>query len=83
MRRNSTSSREGFPPNPDRCICDKEAQYECSECGKQGYCSEKCQQDDWELHQLFCEGGKQQNNDNNKLNVIVEDEGLEVTETTC
>ena len=44
------------PAHSDKCVCGGEAQYECSECEKQGYCSEKCQVEDWELHQLFCTG---------------------------
>lgn len=81
-QRSANSLRGGFTPNPDRCICGKEAQYECSECSKQGYCSERCQQEDWELHQLFCEG-QQNNNNNHKLNVIVEDEGSGADDTVC
>ncbi len=46
--------RTGYTPQPDKCVCGGIAQYECSECGRQGYCSEKCQVEDWELHQLFC-----------------------------
>ena len=46
--------RTGYTPRPDVCICGCDAEYECSECGRQGYCSQKCQEEDWELHQLFC-----------------------------
>ncbi len=44
----------GYTPHPEQCMCGGDAVYECSECGRQGYCSQKCQEDDWELHQLFC-----------------------------
>ena len=42
-------------PNADICICGKEAEFECSRCEKQGYCSEDCQRKDWEVHWLLCE----------------------------
>ena len=48
--------RSGYTPRPDLCLCGKDAEYECSECGQQGYCSKRCQEEDWELHQLFCAG---------------------------
>ena len=45
----------GYTPIPDRCICGKEADFECSECGAQGYCSRACQEKDWTVHRFFCE----------------------------
>ena len=38
----------------DICICGKEAEFECSKCGKQGYCSQKCQEEDWSFHEYYC-----------------------------
>ena len=42
-------------PSIDVCICGKEAEFECSRCEKQGYCSEECQLKDWFAHQTCCE----------------------------
>ena len=53
-RSKSRESRE-YTPSVDVCICGKEAEFECSRCERQGYCSEECQQSDWELHQIYCE----------------------------
>ena len=39
----------------DVCICGNEAEFECSRCEKQGYCSEECQLKDWTAHQMYCE----------------------------
>ena len=47
--------KSGYTPRPDLCRCGKVTEYECSECGLQGYCSVKCQEEDWEYHKLFCE----------------------------
>jgi hypothetical protein len=41
--------------NIDVCVCGKEAEFECSNCEKQGYCSEECQLKDWITHQKCCE----------------------------
>jgi hypothetical protein len=38
----------------DTCVCGKEAEYECSGCRKQGYCSTACQQEDWTFHDYYC-----------------------------
>ena len=43
-----------YTPNVNTCICGKEADFECSVCGRQGYCSEVCQQKDWKLHVHYC-----------------------------
>ena len=40
--------------NTEKCVCGKDAEYECSSCKKQGYCTEKCQLDDWEFHEYYC-----------------------------
>ena len=44
----------GYTPLPDQCVCGKEADFECSQCSRQGYCSETCQLKDWPVHQHFC-----------------------------
>ena len=37
------------------CICGNAAQFECSNCNSQGYCSEECQFKDWsDQHQKEC-----------------------------
>ena len=37
------------------CICGKAAQFECSNCSAQGYCSSECQMNDWkDKHQKDC-----------------------------
>ena len=37
------------------CICGKAAQFECSSCNAQGYCSQECQQKHWtKEHQKLC-----------------------------
>ena len=37
------------------CICGNAAQFECSNCSSQGYCSTECQYKDWsEQHQKEC-----------------------------
>jgi hypothetical protein len=37
------------------CVCGNAAQFECSNCSSQGYCSEKCQHSHWtEKHQKEC-----------------------------
>lgn len=51
--RESKRSRD-YTPSIDICICGKEAEFECSGCDKQGYCSEECQRNDWDIHQMFC-----------------------------
>lgn len=42
-------------PSEDICICGKTAEFECSNCSKQGYCCEECQNEDWSFHQYYCE----------------------------
>ena len=42
------------PLSEDTCVCGKEAEYECSGCKRQGYCSEKCQKEDWTFHDYYC-----------------------------
>ena len=42
-------------PDPNMCVCGAPAEMECSQCGIQGYCSEKCQIADWDEHQFICE----------------------------
>ena len=44
-------------PNVKRqfCICKKVAQFECSKCLQRGYCSNECQDEDWEAnHKREC-----------------------------
>lgn len=37
------------------CVCGNAAQFECSNCSSQGYCSEECQHSHWvEKHQKEC-----------------------------
>ena len=37
------------------CICKKVAQFECSKCLQRGYCSNECQDEDWEAnHKRDC-----------------------------
>lgn len=37
------------------CVCGNAAQFECSNCSSQGYCSEQCQHSHWaEKHQKEC-----------------------------
>ena len=37
------------------CICGAVADFECSRCENQGYCSPHCQQADWPRHMLVCQ----------------------------
>lgn len=37
------------------CTCGKFADLECAECHSRGYCSEQCQQEDWNRHTLSCQ----------------------------
>lgn len=60
-RRRRARSREGGARSADTplfsedtCVCGKEAEYECSICRKQGYCSQKCQTEDWSFHEYYC-----------------------------
>jgi len=57
-RRKSRRSSRGLSSagrgSTEKCVCGKDAEYECSSCQRQGYCSQKCQVDDWELHEYFC-----------------------------
>ena len=46
--------KSGYTPTPNICQCGKDTEYECSTCGRQGYCSKYCQEQDWENHKLFC-----------------------------
>ena len=43
-----------YTPNVNVCVCGKDADFECSVCGRQGYCSEVCQQRDWKSHARHC-----------------------------
>ena len=43
-----------YTPNINVCVCGKEADFECSLCGRQGYCSDVCQQKDWKVHVHHC-----------------------------
>ena len=37
------------------CVCNKVAQFECSKCSERGYCSQECQNQDWETnHKREC-----------------------------
>ncbi len=45
---------EDTPMSEDTCVCGNEAEYECSGCNKQGYCSEECQREDWSFHEYYC-----------------------------
>ena len=37
------------------CVCGKAAQFECSSCNAQGYCSQECQRNHWNTsHQKLC-----------------------------
>jgi len=36
------------------CICGKPAEFECSRCASQGYCSSNCQRVDWKSHRDAC-----------------------------
>ena len=53
-RRKSKSRESNGSMNIDVCICGKEAEFECSRCEKQGYCSEECQLKDWTTHRMYC-----------------------------
>ena len=54
-KRRKKLERSGYTPRPDFCSCGKQADFECSKCGMQGYCSRGCQMEDWETHKLFCQ----------------------------
>ena len=57
MRKKNKGKRrnvEAYTPNLTLCICGKETEFECSRCGLQGYCSEKCQLEDWSFHEYHC-----------------------------
>lgn len=43
-------------PNTNRqfCVCGSVADYECSRCEGQGYCSEACQRKSWPTHMRTC-----------------------------
>ena len=70
--RESRVSRE-FTPSVEVCICGKEAEFECSRCEKQGYCSEECQRKDWEVHLAFCEDSDTKKLLDEEYEIIVED----------
>lgn len=36
------------------CICGKLAEFDCSRCTKQAYCSSECQRADWKRHRDHC-----------------------------
>jgi hypothetical protein len=38
----------------DICVCGKPAEFDCSRCGRQGYCSSECQRTDWKDHRENC-----------------------------
>lgn len=52
--RKSKSRESDRSMNIDVCICGREAEFECSRCEKQGYCSEECQLKDWPTHRMYC-----------------------------
>lgn len=54
-KKSKSRASSSFTPSIDVCICGKEAEFECSRCEKQGYCSEECQLKDWIAHQMYCE----------------------------
>eukprot|EP00052_Salpingoeca_macrocollata_P026285 m.243507 g.243507 ORF g.243507 m.243507 type:complete len:540 (-) comp22549_c9_seq1:255-1874(-) len=52
---------QNLPPNTaaqagadSPCICGKPAEFDCSRCGKKGYCSAECQRQDWRSHRDDC-----------------------------
>ena len=36
------------------CVCGKPAEFDCSRCAKQSYCSNECQRRDWKTHRERC-----------------------------
>ena len=54
-KKSKSRASSSFTPSIDVCICGKEAEFECSGCEKQGYCSEECQLKDWIAHRMYCE----------------------------
>ena len=53
-KKSKSRASTSFTPSINVCICGKEAEFECSRCEKQGYCSEECQLKDWIAHQMYC-----------------------------
>ena len=51
-----STSRGFIPSSVELCVCGRESGFECSGCGRQGYCSKACQRGDWSMHQLQCGG---------------------------
>jgi hypothetical protein len=40
---------------PTKCdVCERDAQFMCSACGNQRYCSVECQRTSWPTHQRQC-----------------------------
>lgn len=54
LKSQEKARRSVTPLSEDTCVCGKEAEYECSGCRKQGYCSETCQTEDWNFHEYYC-----------------------------
>ena len=53
-RQSRSSQNSNVSLSEDTCVCGKDAEYECSRCKKQGYCSEECQREDWSIHEFYC-----------------------------
>ena len=53
-RKSNSRESRNYTPSTSVCVCGKEAEYQCSGCNKQVYCSEKCQNKHWDVHKKFC-----------------------------
>ena len=65
-KKSKSRASNTLTPSVDVCVCGKEAEFECSQCEKQGYCSEECQLKDWTVHQTLCDQSETQSGTSNE-----------------